>query len=170
MYAFLNLEPVSCSTHGSTYCFLTCIHVSQQTGKMVWHSHLSKSFPQLVMIHRVKGFRVVGETKIDAFMKCPCFLYNPVNAGNLISSSSSFSKPNLNTFKLLFCIMLKPSMNDFKHDLTSMRDECNCSMVSIFLVKNLPATWETWVQSLGWEDPLEKGKATPSNVLTWRIP
>ena len=38
------------------------------------------------------------------------------------------------------------------------------------LVKNLPAMWETWVQSLGWEDSLEKGKATHSNILAWRIP
>ena len=38
------------------------------------------------------------------------------------------------------------------------------------LVKNLPALWETWVQSLGWEDPLEKGKATHSSILAWRIP
>ena len=38
------------------------------------------------------------------------------------------------------------------------------------LVKNLPATWETWVQSLGWEDPLEKGKATYFDILAWRIP
>ena len=37
-------------------------------------------------------------------------------------------------------------------------------------VKNLPATRETWVQSLGWEDPLEKGMAAHSNILTWRIP
>ena len=37
-------------------------------------------------------------------------------------------------------------------------------------IKNLPATWETWVRSLGWEDPLEKGKATHSSILTWRIP
>ena len=36
------------------------------------------------------------------------------------------------------------------------------------LVKN-PAMWETWVQSLGWEDPLEKGKATHSSILAWRI-
>ena len=36
------------------------------------------------------------------------------------------------------------------------------------LVKNLPAIWETWVQSLGWEDPLEK--TTHSNILAWRIP
>ena len=38
------------------------------------------------------------------------------------------------------------------------------------LVKNLPAKWETWVQTLGWEDPLEKGKATHSSILAWRIP
>ena len=38
------------------------------------------------------------------------------------------------------------------------------------MVKNLPAMWETWVQSLGWEDPLEKGTATHSSILAWRIP
>ena len=38
------------------------------------------------------------------------------------------------------------------------------------LVKNLPAMHETWVQSLGWENPLEKGKATHSSILAWRIP
>ena len=38
------------------------------------------------------------------------------------------------------------------------------------LVKNLPAMWETWVQSLGWEDPLKKGKATYSSILAWKIP
>ena len=38
------------------------------------------------------------------------------------------------------------------------------------LVKNLPAMWETWVRSLGWKDPLEKGKATHSSILAWRIP
>ena len=38
------------------------------------------------------------------------------------------------------------------------------------MVKNLPAMWETWVQSLGWEDPLNKGMATHSSILAWRIP
>ena len=38
------------------------------------------------------------------------------------------------------------------------------------LVKNPPAVRETWVRSLGWEDPLEKGKATHSSILAWRIP
>ena len=38
------------------------------------------------------------------------------------------------------------------------------------LVKNLPAMRETWVRSLGWEDPLEKGMAAHSSILAWRIP
>ena len=38
------------------------------------------------------------------------------------------------------------------------------------VVENLPAVWENWVRSLGWEDPLEEGMATHSNILAWRIP
>ena len=38
------------------------------------------------------------------------------------------------------------------------------------LEKNPTAVWETWVRSLGWEDPLKKGKATYSSILAWRIP
>ena len=38
------------------------------------------------------------------------------------------------------------------------------------MVKNMPAIWETWVPGLGWEDPLEKGTATHSSILPWRIP
>ena len=38
------------------------------------------------------------------------------------------------------------------------------------MVKNLPAMQETWVQSLGWEDPLEEGIATHSNILAWKMP
>ena len=38
------------------------------------------------------------------------------------------------------------------------------------LVKNTSAMWETWIRSLGWEDPVEKGKATYPSILAWRIP
>ena len=38
------------------------------------------------------------------------------------------------------------------------------------MVKNPPAIWETWVRSLGWEDPLEEGMATHSSILSWRVP
>ena len=51
----------------SNCCFLTRIQVSQETGEMFWCSHLSKSFPQFVMIHTVKGFSIVNETEVDVF-------------------------------------------------------------------------------------------------------
>ena len=44
------------------------------------------------------------------------------------------------------------------------------AFLMVQLVKNLPAMWETLVLSLVWEDPVEKGKATHSNIVTWRIP
>ena len=46
----------------------------------------------------------------------------------------------------------------------------SCTSLVTQLVKNLPAMWETWVRSLGWEDPLEKGIATHCSILAWRIP
>ena len=46
----------------------------------------------------------------------------------------------------------------------------SCASLVAQLVKNLPAMQETWVPSLGWEDCLEKGKATHSSILAWRIP
>ena len=94
------------------------------------------------MIHTVKGFSVADETETDVSLKLPDFLYNPVNVGNLISSSSSFSKPTLDIRKFLVCVMLKPSMQDFKHDLTIMRDECNCSMVRTFFGTTLLGNWD----------------------------
>ena len=80
---------------------------------MVWYSRLSKSFPQFVLIQTVKGFTVVNEMEIDVFLKFPCLLYNPENVGNLISSSSSFSKPSLDIWKFLVHIVLEPSTQDF---------------------------------------------------------
>ena len=48
--------------------------------------------------------------------------------------------------------------------------QCFWTSLVAQLVRNLPAMWETCVRSLGWEDPLEKGKATHSSILAWRIP
>ena len=84
---------------------------------MAWYSHLFKNFPQFIMIHTVKGFDIVHKAEVNVFLEFPNFLYDPETVGNLISSSSSFSKPNLNIWKFLVCIMLKPSMQGFKHGL-----------------------------------------------------
>ena len=69
--------------------------VSQETGEVVWYSHLFKKFPQFVVIHTVKGFNVVDEAEVDVFLELPCFLHDPTNVGNLISGSSAFPKPSL---------------------------------------------------------------------------
>ena len=111
---------------------------------MVWYSHFFKSFPQFIMIHTVKGFGIVNDTEVDFFffLKFPSVLYDPANAGNLISGSSSFSKSTSDIWKFLVRIMLKPSMQVFKHDLTSMGDECNCLMVSTFFSTPLLGNWD----------------------------
>ena len=53
---------------GSNCYFLTCIKISQETGKVVWYSHLFKSFPQFIVIHTVKGFGIVNEAEVDIFL------------------------------------------------------------------------------------------------------
>ena len=65
-----------------------------------------------------------------------------MNADSFISSSASFSKPSLDIWKFLVNIMLKPSIQFFKHDLSSMGDECNCSVVSTFFGTTLLGDWD----------------------------
>ena len=103
----------------SSNCFfLTCTLVSQEAGKVVWYSHLFKDFSQFVLIHRVKGFNVVNETEVDAFLEIPCFLYDPMNVGNLISGSFAFSKSNLNIWKFTVHILLKPGLENYASSLS----------------------------------------------------
>ena len=54
---------------------------------MVWYSQLLKSFPQFVVVHIVKGFSIVNKAEIDVFLELSCFFDDPVDVGNLISSS-----------------------------------------------------------------------------------
>ena len=118
---------------------------------MAWYSHLFKSFPQFVISYTVKGFSIVNETEVDVFLEFPSFLYDPVNVGNLISGSSSFSKPSLDIWKFLAHITLKPSMKDFKHDFTSMGEECNCLVASTFFSTTLLGNWdEDWPFLVPW--------------------
>ena len=108
---------------------------------VVWYSHLFKNFSQFVVIHTVKGFSV-NKAEVDAILELSCFFYDPVDVGNLISGSSAFSKPSLNIWKFSVHVMLKPSMQDFKHDLTSMGDVCNCPIVSTFFSTTLLGNWD----------------------------
>ena len=139
MHSFPNLEPVCRSKSGSNCCFLPCIQVSQEAGKVVWYSHLLKNFPQFVVIHTVKGFSVVNEA--DVFLKLSCFFDDPADAGNLISGSSAFSKSSLNIWKLSIHVLLKSSLENFEHYFASMWDECHCAYLGIAFLWDWNENW-----------------------------
>ena len=83
---------------------------------MVWYSHLLKSF----VIHTVKGFSVVNETEVDVFLEFPCFFCDSTYVGNLISSSSAFSKSSCYIWKSSVHVLLKSTLKDFEHYLASV--------------------------------------------------
>ena len=96
---------------------------------MVWYSHLLKNFPQVVVIHAVKGFGIINKAKVDVFLELSCFFNDPKDVGNLISGSSAFSKSNLNIWKFTVHLLLNPGLENFEHYFTSVKDECNCAVV-----------------------------------------
>ena len=84
---------------------------------MVCYSHL---FPHFVVIHTVKGFGIVSKTEVDVFLELSCFFHDPADVDHLISGSSAFSKSSLNNWKFLVHILLKPSLENFKHYFASV--------------------------------------------------
>ena len=130
MYSFPDLEPVCCSMSSSNCCFLTCIQIFQESGQVVWYSHLFTNFPQFVVIYTVKGFGVIN--KADVFLKLSCFFDDPADIGNLISGSSAFSKSSLYIWQFSVHVLLKPSLEDYEHYFASVWDECNCVVVWTF--------------------------------------
>ena len=107
------------TTNYSNYCFLTCVQISQEAGKVVRYSHLLKNFPQFVVNHTVNGFGVVNKAGVAVFLELSCFFYDPTNVGNLISGSA-FSKSSLNIWKFTVDILFKPGLENFEHYFTSM--------------------------------------------------
>ena len=151
MYSFSYLEPVCCSMSSSNCCFLTCIQISQESGQVVWYSHLFQNFPQFIVIHTVKGFGIVNKAEIDAFLKLSCFYDDPADVGNLISGSSAFSKTSLNIWKFTVYISLKPGLENFEHYFSSMWDECNCVVVWAFFGTDFLWDWnENWLFPVLW--------------------
>ena len=93
---------------------------------------ISKSFPQFVVIHTVKGFGIVNKAEVDVFLELSCILNDPTDVGNLKSGSSAFSKTTLNVWKFTVHVLLKPGLENFEHYFTSVWDECNCAVVWAF--------------------------------------
>ena len=58
----------------ASHCFLTCIQVSQEPGKVIWYSHLFKNFLQFIVIHTVKGIDIVNKAEINVFWNSFAFL------------------------------------------------------------------------------------------------
>ena len=87
---------------------------------MVWYSHLFQNFPQLIVIHTVKGFDIVNKAEIDVFLELPCFFDDSEDVGYLISGSSAFPKTILNIWKFMVHILLKPSLENFEHYFTGV--------------------------------------------------
>ena len=116
----------------SNCCFLIWIQVSQEGGKVFWCSYFYKNFSQFVGMHTVKVFSIFSEAEIDVFSGIlPCLppLFDPVGVANLISGSPAFCKSSLYIWKFSVHILLKPSLKDFEHYLTSMWNECNCVVI-----------------------------------------
>ena len=143
MYSFPNLnQSMSSSVSSSNCCFLTCIQISQEAGKVVWYSHLFKNFPQLVVIHTVKGFSIVSEAEVDVFLEFPCFLHDSMNVGNLIYGFPTFSKSSLCIWNFSVHVLLKPSLKDFEHILVSLWNACSCTVVWTFFGIALLWDWK----------------------------
>ena len=85
---------------------------------MVWCSHFLKNFP--VCCDPPKGFSIVNEAEVDVFLEFSCFFYNPMDVDNLISGSSAFSKSSLYIWNFSVYVLLKLSLKDFEHYITSM--------------------------------------------------
>ena len=151
IYLNENLEPICCSMSGSNCCFLTCIQVLQEAGKVVWHSNLFKNFPHsgFVVIYTVQVFSVVNKAEVDVSLELSHFFYDPMDVGNLISGSSAFSKSSLYIWNFLVHILLKPNLKDFEHHVSSMWNECNYVVAWTFFSIAL-----FWVRNENWPFPV----------------
>ena len=84
-----------------------------------------------------------------------------INSHGILETSYNLFKKRVHTQEVLL---------SFKDNYTAATNHHHRASLVPQMVKNSPAVWETWVRSLGWEDPLEEGMATHSSILAWRIP
>ena len=87
---------------------------------MAWYSHLLKVFQHFIVIHIVKGFGIVNKAEIDVFLELSCFFEDAADVGNLISGSSAFSKTSLNIWKFTEHVLLKPHLEHFESNFSSV--------------------------------------------------
>ena len=130
-YSFPNLEPVHCSMLVLTIASWPEYRFLRWQVRWSGIANSLKVFYSFFVIHTVKGFSIVNKA-VDVFLESSCFFYDPRDVGSLISGSSAFSKCSLYLWKFTVHVLLKPSLQDFEHDLASMWNECNCAVVWTF--------------------------------------
>ena len=174
MHSFPNLEPGHWSMSSSNYCFLPCIYISSggRQGDLVFPS--LEEFSSLLK-SIVKGFSVANEAEVDVFLEFSCFVYDPTDVGNLISGSSAFFKSSLYIWKFSGQVLLKPSLEDFEHDLASMWNENSYVVVCTFFAiahfwdwnenRPFPVLWHCWVFQICWH--IECSTSTASSFRIW---
>ena len=135
----------------SDCCFLTSKQISQETGQVVWYSHLFQNFPKFVVTHIVKGFGIVNKAEVDVLLELACFLDDPTDVGNLISGSSAFSKSSLNICKFSVHGLLKTILENFEHYFARVWDECNFAVVWVVFGVAFLWDWnENWPFAVLW--------------------
>ena len=143
MQYFSNFEPLLCSMSTSNCCFLTCVQVSQE---IKWFGiPISLRIFQFVVIHIVKGFSVVNETKVDVFFwNSPAFSM----IQQMLTIWSLAPLPFVNPawhLEVMVHVLLKPGLENFEHYFTNVWDECNCAVVWAFFGITFFWDWnENW--------------------------
>ena len=116
-----------------------------------------------------KGFGIISKAEVDVFWELSSFFNDPMDVGNLISGSSTFSKFSLNIWKFMVHILLKPDLENFEHYFSSVWNERNCVVVWILFGIAFSCDWnENWpfacVQSNYWR--FEKNEGKCQNLAT----
>ena len=112
---------------------------------------ISWDFPKFVVIHIVKGFSVVNEAEVDAFLEISSFFYDTVDVGNLISGFSTFSKSILHIWKFTVHILVKPDLENFEHYFSRVWDESSFVVVWTFFGIALLLEWKGIPLGLEWK-------------------
>ena len=132
----------------SNCCFLTCIQVSWEAGKVVWYSHLLKNFPQVIVIHIIKGFIIVSEAEIEIFLNSLALSMSQrmLAIWSLVPLPFLKSTCTSGSYQLMYCWNLAWMI----FSLDSMWNECNCTVVWTFFGIALWDCNENWPFPILW--------------------
>ena len=112
--------------HVQFYLLLLALHTDFSGGRSggLLFPSLKECFTVCCDPQQIKGFGIVNKAEVAVFLEFSCFFDDPRDVGNLISGSSAFSKSNLNTWKFMVHLRLKPGLENFEHYFARVWDEC----------------------------------------------